>query len=215
MLKERRRLVILGGVAVVLAAVAAWRLLADSGPVPDDPDLAQVRQYQREKDIEALGRAIDTDDVRTASLAVRALGEIRSAEVLPHIRRAMGDPREVIRAEAATAFGLRSSPDQADPLVPLCGDDAAQVRAAAVAALGTLRAYNHMEAVLKAMADPDGFVRRRAVVAAERIAGTDLRLKTGAPLSDCRAAAEKLRADWPSMKETARQWSEAARRATP
>ncbi len=212
MLRERRRLVILGGIAVLLACVAAWRLLAGGSSGPDDPTSARIRQYQEEKDIPALGRAVDDDDAKTAWLAVRALGQIRSADVLPHIERAMDDSRDVVRAEAATAFGLRCSPGQAGRLVPLCSDGAAQVRAAAVAALGTLRAYDHMDAVLKAVADRDSFVRRRAIAAAERIAGRELGVKPGASLAECREAAQKLKAAWPGMLDAAREWSQAAGR---
>ena len=84
--------------------------------------------------------------IPVASTAIEALGRIGDARALPPLQQVVrADPREEVRAAAATALGLMPAPENLDLLLAaLSGDAAVVVRSAAVEALG---AYDDPRAV--------------------------------------------------------------------
>jgi hypothetical protein len=204
------RLRVLIGVAVVLAVLAAVRLIFFGGDGADarqrGPDFARIQRHRREKNVAALSKEVARPDEKVARWAVEAMGQI-GPEAMPQITQAMDDRRERVREKAATAFSQVARHDQAAPLARLARDDESpNVRAAAVSGLSRLFAFEEMETLLAAMDDPDLAVRRRASKAATRIACVAVGYKAEDPPAKRRAAIQRMRAHWQKEKESARQY---------
>ena len=205
------RLRIFIGLAVALALIVAGKLLFFGGEdtSTDDargPQHARIEKLRRAKNLAALGAESGHASENVARLAVGALGRL-GPEALPKIAKAMGDKRPRVREKSATAYAQVARHDQAAPLAKLAREDrSANVRAAAVAGLGRVCAFDEMETILVAMDDPDIAVRRRASKAATRIACVIVGYKADDLPAKRRAAIQRMRAHWQKEKDSARQY---------
>jgi len=211
MRKLSPRLRVFIGVAVVLALIVVGRFLFFGGQDTSadsarGPEHARIEQLRQAKDLAGLGTQAAHTNERVARLAVGAMGRL-GAEAVPKIERALEDKRPRVRERAATAYAQAARHDQAAPLAKLVREDASpNVRAAAVAGLGRLCAFDEMESILAAMDDPDVAVRRRASKAATRIACVIVGYQADDPVAKRHAAIRRMRAHWAKERGSARQY---------
>jgi HEAT repeat protein len=193
------RIRVLIGVAAALALALGAKYLFFSVPSPDektDHARAKAEALVRAKDVEGLVKEVQGSDEHAASLAVSALGYLGEAARLA-VERALADRRPGVREKAATSFAKVATREQAGKLVALVKkDESANVRAAAVASLDRMMAFQEMDAIIDAMEDPDPAVRRRASKAATRFSGVAVQYNPDASLEECRQGAQRMRAYW-------------------
>ena len=136
---------------------------------PSDATISKLARILRAAD-----RRIVDDDLRALladenesvrAKAVLALGQIGDASSGPDLERATHDPAARVRARAAFSLGLLTTVDTA-ALVPLAGDASAEVRAAAIEALGRAHQDASVPLVRAALDDADSEVRAAAALAA-------------------------------------------------
>jgi HEAT repeat protein len=197
------RIRILIGVAAALALALGAKYLFFSGPSPDektDHARAKAEQLARAKDVEGLVKEVQGSDEHAAKLAVSALGDLGEAARLA-VERALADRRPGVREKAATSFAKVATREQAGKLVALVKkDESANVRAAAVASLDRMLAFQEMDAIIDAMEDPDPAVRRRASKAATKFSGVTVQYYPDASLEECRQGAQRMRQYWEKNK---------------
>jgi HEAT repeat protein len=175
MSKQGVRLVVLGVVAAGLGAAVAWKVVpgrpAVLGPPPSNVDMERVESLRRQGNVEGLARETSAADVEVARRAASSLGYL-GAEAVPHLEQALKDSRHEVREAAAVALGRTAAADPVSLLGTAAREDpSANVRAAAVTALGEVRAVSEMDALLGALEDEDRTVRERASAAVTRILG--------------------------------------------
>jgi HEAT repeat protein len=107
--------------------------------------------------------------------------------------RDLSSPRSAVRASAVHDLGLVGDDDPrraAEAIAPLVDDPAAEVRGAALTALGVLRARQHVERIAARVTDDDSTVRQLATVALAEVGGeralAALRVAADSPLPDVR-----------------------------
>ena len=204
MIPPSRRLVILGGIAVVLAVIVGWRFIGGSGG-SDDP-FSRIDALEAAGDVDGLAREISNPNVKIARLAVLALGRIGGDQAVGQVVKAMKDIRPPVREAAAGALGQAGGEEQIPILAGAAAEDkAAIVRATALRALGRLRAYTQMEVMLEALDDPDEPVRRCANAAIEKVVG----VKVGYRASDSPPRRQQAIARWQATWERIRAKTEA------
>ena len=197
------RIRILIGVAAALVLALGAKYIFFSGP-PRDQNTDQVRakaeQLVRAKDVEGLVKEVQGSDEHAASLAVSALGDLGEA-ARSAIQGALSDRRPAVREKAATSFAKVATHEQAVKLVAMVKkDESPDVRAAAVAGLDRMFAFQEMDAIIDAMEDPDPAVRRRASKAATKFSGVTVQYYPDASLEECRQGAMRMRQYWEKNK---------------
>lgn len=85
----------------------------------------------------------------------------RPALLIPHLRRAEGDVRQLL----ARVLGELATPDLEDELLMLASDPLAEVRASTARALAQARPESALPILFELAGDPEWFVRLRAVIA--------------------------------------------------
>lgn len=197
------RIRILIGVAAALALALGAKYIFFSGPSPDEkvePARAKTEALVRAKDVEGLVKEVQSPDEHAAKLAVSALGELGEA-ARPVIQQALSDRRPAVREKAATSFAKVAPREQADKLANVVkNDESSNVRAAAVAGLDRMFAFQEMDAIINAMEDPDPAVRRRASKAATKFTGVTVQYNPDASLEECRKGAQRMREYWQQNK---------------
>ncbi len=83
----------------------------------------------------------------------------RPALLLPHLRRAEGQTRELL----ARVLGELATPEMGDDLLLLAGDSLAEVRASTARAVGEAKPQLALPVLCQLAGDPEWFVRLRAV----------------------------------------------------
>ena len=184
--------------AVAVALVATW-LPAGCDGEPDapaglePPDAAGPSGAQTPPAAPAIPRE-----------RVRELAS-RGASARPEIERLLQHPHPEVREEAALAYPRVAIGTAAPGLARLATEDPeTDVRAAAVTAIGHMRAMDEMEAILTALDDPDLLVRRRAADAASRITGQ--RYDVNMPPDQWRRTVDDIRALWKHHGDTLRTY---------
>lgn len=125
------------------------------------------------------------------------------AEIEPFLAHANPAARE----EAAVVYPRVAEGNAAPALARLATDDPEpDVRAAAVTAIGHMRAMDEMDAVIRALEDPDWLVRRRAADAASRITGQ--RYEVNVSPEEWRRTVEEIRALWQNHEHMLRTYHE-------
>ena len=200
------RIRVLIAIAALLAAGLAVKYIFFSGPPADegqDPAMVKVDELARAKDVAGLASQIQTGNEHMAALAVSALG--RMGEVVrPEIERAMTDKRPVVREKAVTAFSKIAPREEAAKLaVMVKQDESADVRAAAVAGLDRMYAFQEMEAIIDAMKDSDPAVRRRASKAATKFTCATVQYNPEGSPQEWEQGAERMRQVWQQDKARA------------
>jgi len=218
--RQSKRLYVLIAIAVVLAGVtmAVWAPVSPWGQKSQDALLAKVGRLQEDRDVQGLAEAASSSETRLAVQATRALGSM-GPEAAAHIQRGLKDTREPVREAAACAMGRLGRrlpdrrPDEVGGLARVGREDPSpRVRAAAVTALGAIRAYEQMETLLDAMNDRNATVRRRAAEAAARILGRHYRYDAKDPPEQRRASIEMLRRVWAKAEPVVGRYHQNARR---
>ena len=177
-------------VGLVLAGGGVWTGCGDGG---EEGDVEQVR-----KEIRELAR--------------------QGSAARPQIERMLEDPRSDVRIEAAMAYPrvAQETPAKAAPTLVTSApalarvakaDSDANVRAAAVTALGHMRAMDEMETLLAAMEeDPDPLVRRRAANAVSRILGVSYDIARATTPEQRRAIVNDARDLWSTHSDYLRKY---------
>ena len=154
--------------AVAVAAMAT--ILVGCGG-SGDPDTDRINRLQKQGNAAALEQEVEKADPRAACAAVRALGRM-GPQAQPQIEKALRSPHAEVRQEAALVYPRAAQGTTAPPLASAARtDEESNVRAAAVTALGHMRAVDEIETLLAAVEDPDPLVRQRAAEAIARIMG--------------------------------------------
>lgn len=123
--------------------------------------------------VDALGHA----DPFVRASAAAALGQTRMVECVPAVMRCLGDREAAVREGAAKALGHLGDAGAADGLARIFRKDAsAEVRTAAVEALGRLACRAAIEPLVEGLSDPELAVRR---VSATGLAGMGTTLAAG------------------------------------
>jgi HEAT repeat protein len=168
------RLLALSVIALVLVVAVVWQATRErrsDGPPPSSPAMERIDTLRREGNVEGLARETSAADVEVARRAAASLGYL-GAEAVPHLEQALKDSRHEVREAAAVALGRTAAADPVSLLGTAAREDpSANVRAAAVTALGKVRAVSEMDAILGALDDEDQTVRERASAAVTRILG--------------------------------------------
>ena len=100
------RAVLAGLFAVWLAPVAGQNTTANgTASLRYRMLVAEDARAVTPTDLAPLFDGLASPDPRTVQIAVRALGRIERSEFVPHLRRALGDADNGVRAEAANALG--------------------------------------------------------------------------------------------------------------
>ncbi len=193
-------------ILIVIAALLAVVVGANvffGGSDPDgqeDPVVRKIQELADAEDVAGLAEQVRGSDERSAGIALLAMGKLGAA-ARPHIERAMTDARPAVREKAATAFSRVAVRQEATKLAEMAqGDSSANVRAAAVSGLRRMQAFQEMEAVLRALEDPDPIVRRRASQAATKFAGVTVQYDPEGSREQIRQGARRMRQYWESEK---------------
>lgn len=189
--------------AMTVALAAAWLLIGCDGepegaPGPEPPGAGG-----------SAGDETQTSSPDAIRERIRDLAR-RGTKARPEIERFLKHPTPAVREEAALAYPRVADGTAAPALARLAtSDPEADVRAAAVTALGHMRAMDEMEAILNALEDPDPLVRRRAADAASRITGQ--RYDVNVPPDEWRRTVDEIRALWQNHGDTLRTYHERRR----
>jgi crotonobetainyl-CoA:carnitine CoA-transferase CaiB-like acyl-CoA transferase len=197
------RIRVLIAVAAALVVALGAKYFFFSGPPPDEKtDQARVKAEQlvRAKDVEGLCKQVQSPDEHAAKLAVSALGDLGEA-ARSAVEQALVDRRPAVREKAATSFAKVATREQAVKLANIVKkDESPDVRAAAVAGLDRMFAFQEMDAIIDAMEDPDPAVRQRASKAAIKFSGVTVQYYPDASLEECRQGAQRMRQYWEKNK---------------
>lgn len=202
----RRNIRLLGliGIPVLALAVVAWYLLPALGIGVSQE--ARFERWRHTGDVAALAAEVRNPDTAAARAAVRELGSC-GPRAVPLIEEAMKDTRAEVREAAALAYARAAGTGKVHPLAAVArGDPSAEVRAAAVTALGEVRAIDDMETLLTALEDPQRIVRLRASAAIARIIGRRYEFDADGTPDQRRAAVAAMREAWSSMEPTTRDY---------
>ena len=194
--------VLLGGAL----ALATAGLAGCSDDEPRGPS-EEIRELEKAGKVDALTERAIEGEPTEARMAVRSLGRLgRQAE--PALRQTIEKGKPIVRAEAALVYPMVAEREKAqEPLKDLAHKDPEpHVRAAAVTALGHMRAMESMEALLQALNDPNALVRQRAANAVERIMGRSYELYIDGPEEKRLQAIEGLREAWLQDKDRIRKY---------
>lgn len=156
-----------------------------------DPPRAVARLRER-RDLAGLVRLLDRGDPSVRHLAASALGELGDpGAVSPLLAALAGPDEEGVRWRAAEGL-TRLGPPAVPGLASLAVHEEPDVRWKAIVALGEIGDPSSAPVLLGRLADPDRFVRSRAVSALARIGapclpvllealeGPDARIRQGA-----------------------------------
>jgi len=197
---RRILIVVLGG----LLALAAAALPGCSEP---ESEVEHIRDLERAGNADALAKRAIEAEPDAARRAVHSLGRL-GPKAEPALRQTMEKGSPIVRAEAALVYPRVAKREQAqEPISALAHQDPEpRVRAAAVTALGHMRAIDSMDAILEALNDPNLLVRRRAADAVARIMGRHYELYLDGPEEKRRQAIDTLRQDWNRDKDVIRRY---------
>ena len=188
---------------------------APSRETAADAEEAEVLRFERAGDVDALAAAVAGPSIRGARLALAALGRLGGEGAFEHIVTAMMDARAEVRSAAVRNYALGPGRARAAALARLVRQDTnASVRATAAVAIGKVRAYNEMDALLAAMTDDaDLSVRRGAAESVWAIFGRRSQYDAEAPLASRRTAVSHVRDVWARDKEHIGEFYDMKRRA--
>jgi len=189
-------IVILGGLLVLAAAA----LLAGCGDEPEGTLDAQPSETGASDKPQAPAPEVLRQRIR----ALARQGTAARHEVEPYLKH----PSPAAREEAALAYPRVTEEERSAPELAQLSttDPEPDVRAAAVTALGHMRAMDDMDAILEALEDPDPLVRRRAAEAATRITGQ--RYDVNVPPEQWRRTVEYIRTLWQKHGDMLRSYHE-------
>ena len=143
----------------------------------------RVARLQERRDLAGLVRLLERGEPSVRHLAAAALGDLGDPAALDALLSALSGPdEEGVRWRAAEGLG-RLGPPAVDGLAALAVGEDPDVRWKAIVALGDIGDPHAAPVLLGRLADPDRFVRARAVSALARLGSPCLPLMLEA-LSD-------------------------------
>ncbi len=157
--------------------------LAEMAVDPNDPDrrregiskLSSKSWGRKDPYLSVYSMILRRDkDASVRSAAARALGLAEDTKYIPDLAAALTDESEAVRWDAAVALGQMPGEESVAPLKDAAvGDTSADVRMAAVKALGKYRRRDVLVTLTKCLDDPSFGVRFEAHEAMVTITGVD------------------------------------------
>ena len=138
---------------------------------------------------------VTTDrDGRVASRAVLAVSSSRLRNRRKYVMHAAQDPRPEVREAGMIGVGRLGDKQEAAMLSRVVNDrrEDEHVRAAAVQAIGLMRAWKHRDAAILALDDPSPRVRGRAAAAVRSMIGRDFGFRANDSEADRKAAIKRI-----------------------
>lgn len=214
MLSNRKRLLLLIGLAGVLAvvyvAVHGVPVLrgsrsADETPVRDVSAARPRADGGDSADPPPSGRENVPERVQVAARRreVVRIAIQRKPEYLPRLKKAAADPDWKVRHAAVNGVGRLGREGDPQFLIDVLRkpDELPEVRAAAAERLGEMRLWDAGPAIIEAMEDPSALLRARAGVALRRIMVVDFGYRASDPPNRRREAIQRIRQWWPKFHE--------------
>jgi len=155
------------------------------GVIPPHERIAGLRQSarqapratpeQQQRAVAELSSAISNEkDSLVRAEIIRTLGEYRTPEAVPVLKRALSDTDADVRVMACEAWGKRGDAEAAKVLAgALAGDSDSDVRLAAARALGRIKDPAAVAALGEALTDKDPAMQYRAVQSLRESTGKD------------------------------------------
>ena len=133
-------------------------------------------------------------DGRVASRAVLAVSSSRLKNRRTYVMRAVEDLRPEVREAGMIGVGRLRDKQEAAMLSRVVNDrrEDEHVRAAAVQAIGLMRAWDHRDAAIHALDDPSPRVRGRAAAAVRSMIGRDFGFRANDPAAKRKAAIQRI-----------------------
>lgn len=206
MLSDKKRLLILIGVAVVLVVVyvSISGVPGFGGSGSDDPDDSVDPTPSRvENPSEPEKAAIRRREVKTRRREVFRLAVQKKPENLPKLKKAAADPEWRVRHAGVDGVGRLGREGDPQFLIGVLNNrkEQAEVRASAAERLGEMRYWEAGPAIMDAMEDSSELLRARAGVALRRIVVVDMGYRANDPLDSRRQSMQKIRKMWPWFYE--------------
>jgi len=173
--EQKRNLMIIGGIGLVLILGAGAFLIAShtSGPADPEPGMREVAEAERKKDARKLSETVHDADERKAAAAVGSLARVGGSEYRSVVQGAMRDPRVQVRKEAIAWYPRVANwrnPADIGPLTDAVkGETDTDVVVATLKSLGHMKAWDSLGLIFEKMNDTDRSVRMAAGLAAEEI----------------------------------------------
>jgi hypothetical protein len=197
---RRKRLLILAGVGVVLAAVLAFQHLWPQGDESREkrPRMAPAgAQDGRQAPAVAASGAAAASEAQYAKLF--AISQQPSPQDVPILKKAIQSPSWEDRHAAVTGLGrLKDKGDPATLLAVLTNaQEKPEVRAAAAEQLGAMKYIEAGPALIDAMSDESELVRTAAGVALTKLMGMVFDFSARDPAGKREEAVARARNTWP------------------
>lgn len=195
-------LAVVVGLALLACLVSCWAggnddLAAQLRSVDRAERLAAIDALAKDGSDEAMQAVaeVTTDpDARVASRAVLAVSSSRLKTRRKYVKRAVEDPRPQVREAGMIGTGRLCDKQDAPMLARVVSDrgEDEHVRAAAVQAIGLMRAWDHRDAAILALDDPSERVRGRAAAAIRSMIGRDFGFRANDSPAKRKAAIQRI-----------------------
>jgi HEAT repeat protein len=196
-----------------LAAASVLAALLAGCSKGSDPEIVRVRELQSQGNTKAVALEAENSDMRVARVAVESLGHM-GPDAIPHIQKALQDPRIEVREIAAIAYAEAAPQNEMATLSSVARTDPSPaVRATAVVALGQVYAFSEIDTLFAAIEDPDRAVRVRASAALARMIGRRYETYIDGTPEQRRQIVAALRQLWPTMERGVRENLDYVRKA--
>ena len=214
---KNRRLVLYGGagsvlvllvLVVVISRGSDYREQLKSGNRKERlAAISKLAAEGTEAAAEAIASVVCDPDTQVACRALQALQYLPLSDRMGPLRRALQDPRPEVRAAAMVTVGRCDEKEGAQVLAEVLeGNNPPHLRAAAAQALGRMRAWDAMPALINALEDESEQVRGRAGAAVRRMfAGRDPGFRANAPPHERARAIRVIRDCWRTVRDTERR----------
>ena len=150
-----------------------------------------------ESGMRAIAELTGDPETRVACRALLAVASSKLDDRRKYIERAAKDDRAEVRQAAMVGLGrLNDKKRDAETLAQVVRDtkEDPYVRAAAVQAIGRLRAWDQRHAAIDALEDPSPLVRGRAAAALKNMVGRDFLFRANDPPEERAKAVANIRA---------------------
>jgi hypothetical protein len=214
MFSDKKRLILLIGLAAILAVVY---VVTRGGPASSEsPGTAGGDSANRPAPgIEPAPGSENTPEQFAAANRYQEVANLAvqsKPEYLPKLKKAAGDPDWKVRHAAVDGVGRLGREGDPQFLLEVLRkpNEQVEVRAAAVERLGEMRLWDAGLAMIDAMEDPSPLLRARAGVALRRLIVVDYGYRANDPPERRDEVIQRIRKDWPwfydrfSKRETAR-----------
>ncbi len=202
MLSDKKRLLLLIGLAVVLVVVyvSVRGVPGFGGSSSDDTgESADAPPSRAENPSEPDKVAVRRREVKVRRREVVRLAVQKKPENLPKLKKAAADPQWKVRHAGVDGVGRLGREGDPQFLIGVLKNrnEQAEVRASAAERLGEMRYWEAGPAIIDAMEDSSALLRARAGVALRRIVVVDFAYRANDPVDRRREVVQKIRKLWP------------------